>query len=64
MLTGGLIGSVHAPTVSVILWVSDADRWPDGWCSCPNSFSHTVGIIMLTGGLMGSAHAPSVSVIA
>ena len=30
MLNGGLMGSAHVPTISVLTKVSDGDRWSDG----------------------------------
>ena len=56
MVTDGLMHSAHATTVSVIAQVSDADKWPNAWCSCSQFFNDSLGA-MLPSGLMDRAHA-------
>ena len=62
MLTGGLMGSAHAPTVSVIALVSDADKWPNAGCSFSQFFIDSFGAMLLNG-LMNRAHTLSCAVV-
>ena len=40
------MGSAHAPTVSVVAQVSDADKWQNAWCSFSQFFSDRVGAML------------------
>ena len=62
MLICGLMGSAHAPTVSVIALVSDADKWPNAWCSFSQFFIDSFGAV-LPNGSKDRAHTLSCAVV-
>ena len=53
--------SAYAP-VSVIAQVSDADKWPNGWCTFSQFSSESLGV-MITSGSMDRAHALSYAMV-
>ena len=61
MLTPGLMDRAHAPTITVIALIPDADSWSNGWLTCPNHYSDRLVARMLTSGLIDRAHAPIIS---